>query len=129
MFYREKCDDIHYYLSAKLDVSDHLDIPADTSRMEISCLYLAAHSSIQYTVNLSRLSPIEEVPSSCYASIHLCEDYLSLRSFLYSSDTSGADYSFDFCGNATNVIFSLDTKKNLYSFSLSTSPLPVRLDL
>ena len=84
--------------------------------MEISRLYLAADSSIQYTVNLSRLSPVEESPSSCYASIHLFEDYLSLQSFLSSSNAKCADYSYEFCGNATNVSFSLDVKKSSYSF-------------
>ena len=114
LFYRERCDVIDRF-SSKVDSDELVDVPADAARMEISRLYLATDSSLDYTVDLSLSSLVEAPPSSCYASLLLFRDYFALKSFVSSNDSRQAVTSYDFC-NATRVSFSLDVEKSSYFF-------------
>ena len=112
VFYREICG----YLdpsSVEVDINDDIEVPSDTVRMKISHLYLAKHSSLDYTVALTLSSP--EVPTDCYASLHVFNDYSALSSFMKSNDKSDVVSSKEFC-NASTVHFTLEVSKNSYYF-------------
>ena len=114
--YNGTCDDITPS-SVEVHINDSVDLLAEIERNAIGHLYLAALSTLDYTVKLSLSS--NKAPSDCYASIHLFKDYFSFKSFLLSNDTSQAASSYEFCNNSMiNFTLVVKDSPSYYFFGL-----------
>lgn len=98
VIYNGTCDGLKAS-SVEVHINDSVDVSAEIERLAVGRLYLATHSTLDYTVKLSLLS--DKAPSDCFATLHIFKSYDSFNSFLDSNDTSQAVLSHDFCNNST----------------------------
>lgn len=107
--------------SVEVHINDTVELSVvEIERYAVGRLYLAPASTLDYTIKLS-LSP-SKVPSDCFATLHLFNDYFNFKSFLNSNDTSQAMKGYDFC-NSSTVNFTLVVKDSpsYYFFALYTA--------
>ena len=115
VIYNGTCDGLTAS-SVEVHINDSVDVLAEIERISVGRLYLAKDSTLDYVVKLSLLSG-SKAPSDCFATLHIFNDYSSLKSFLNSNDTSQAKSSYDFCNNSTiNFTLVVKDKPAFYHF-------------